>query len=462
MMRRQPTPHLMALVLFAALGFTACNNSAPTSSAPSPDETIAAAPASSDSPANADAGEISIRYLEAQIRRNPEDFIAHNKLAVYYLQRARETGEANYIDLAGRAAQASLDILPAEINTEGLAALIRFENATHDFTQARDHARELVALKPDKSESFALLGDALLELGDYTEAARAYARMEQLTGDDSATAVTRLARQAFLRGNLDAAQEYLSTAVTRLARSPSSTPEPRAWAYWQLGEIAFARGDYATAERHHREALKIFDYFQATAALARTRAAQGDIPAAIGLYEQATRRFPDPSAIAGLGDLYQLTGREREAQAQYKLVEQIARLGQPDTQQGNESNAGLYNRQLALFYADHNLKPDEAYKLAAREYEARQDIYGADALAWTALKAGKIAEAQTAIRQALKLNTQDARLFYHAGMIALRAGDTDAGRAYLSRALKLNPHFDMMQSSIARTTLESLEPEKNQ
>ena len=437
----------MALVLFATPGFTACNNSAPTSSAPSPDETIAATPALSASPANADASEISIRYLEAQIRRNPDDFIAHNKLASYYLQRARETGEANYIDLAGRAAQSSLDILPAEINTEGLAALIRFENATHDFTRARDHARELVTLKPDKSESFALLGDALLELGDYTEAARAYARMEQLSDDGDTTAVTRLARQSFLRGDIDAAREYLSTAVKRLTRNPSSLPETLAWSHWQLGELSFGTGDNAAAERQYREALAVFpDYFQATAALARARAAQGDLPAAISFYEQATRRFPDPNAVAGLGDLYQLTGREREAQTQYNLVEQIARLSQANNQ--------LYNRQLALFYADHDLKPDEAYGLAAREYEARQDIYGADALAWTALKAGKLPEAQTAIKQALRLGTQDARLFYHAGMIALRAGDKDAGHASLTRALKLNPHFDARQSSIAQQALQ--------
>ncbi len=444
----------MAFALFVAFIFTACRAAAPPlsdSPSNSPGETVAASPA-----ANTDTSEISIRYLEAQVQRNPDDFIAHNKLASYYLQRARETGDANYINLAGRSAQASLDILPAELNTEGLAALIRFENAMHDFAQARDHARQLVELKPDKSEPFALLGDALLELGDYTEAARAYARMEQLSGDADTTAVTRLARQAFLRGNLDAAQEYLSTAVTRLTRSPSSTPEPRAWTYWQLGEIAFARGDYTTAERHHREALKIFpDYFQATAALARARAAQDDITAAIELYETATRRFPDPSAVAALGDLYHLAGREKEAQAQYKLVEQIARLGQPDAQSKGESNAKLYNRQLALFYADHDLKIDEAYKLAAREYEARRDIYGADALAWTALKAGKIIEAQTAIQQALKLNTQDARLFYHAGMIALRAGDKESGRDYLNRALKLSPHFDARQSLDARAALQN-------
>jgi hypothetical protein len=46
-----------------------------------------------------------------------------------------------------------------------------------------------------------------------------------------------------------------------------------------------------------------------------------------------------------------------------------------------------------------------------KEYEARRDIYGADALAWTALKAGKISEAQSAIKDALRLGTQDAKGF---------------------------------------------------
>ncbi len=83
-------------------------------------------------------------------------------------------------------------------------------------------------------------------------------------------------------------------------------------------------------------------------------------------------------------------------------------------------NGALDNRQLALFYADHDLKAAEADALAAKEYEVRRDIYGADALAWTALKAGRVEEARAAIKDALRLKTEDARLFYHAGMIARR------------------------------------------
>jgi Tfp pilus assembly protein PilF len=150
-----------------------------------------------------------------------------------------------------------------------------------------------------------------------------------------------------------------------------------------------------------------------------------------------------------LGDLYKLAGRDKEAEAEYALVEQIAHL--------NQVNGALYNRQQALFYADHDINTEEAYANALKEYAARRDIYGADAVAWTALKAGKVAEARAAIKEALRLDTQDARLFYHAGMIARAADDRSAAGDYLSRALALNPQFDPLQASIARRALASVE-----
>jgi tetratricopeptide (TPR) repeat protein len=114
----------------------------------------------------------------------------------------------------------------------------------------------------------------------------------------------------------------------------------------------------------------------------------------------------------------------------------------------------IYNRQLALFYADHEIKPAEAYASAASEYAVRRDIYGADAVAWTALKAGKLVEAQAAMKEALRLGTRDAKLFYHAGMISRAAGDFASARNYLERVLKLNPQFDPMQALNVRRALE--------
>ena len=166
---------------------------------------------------------------------------------------------------------------------------------------------------------------------------------------------------------------------------------------------------------------------------------------AIEQYERAIRLLPDPSFVAALGDLYAVTGRANDAAGQFALVDAIAKL--------SEASGNLYNRQQALFHADHDFKPEEAYANALPEYAVRKDIYGADAVAWTALKAGKLSQAQAVMNEALRLGTQDARLLYHAGMIARARGDAASARDYLQRALKLNPQFDPLQATIAAKAL---------
>ncbi|PYS90595.1 MAG: hypothetical protein DMF64_14410 [Acidobacteria bacterium] len=408
--------------------------------------TASAVPPAAPLPSDEELVAGTIRFLEARVRDDPLDFIAYNKLCGYYLQRLRETGSVQYLELAQRAAQASLKAIPAEQNPGGLAARTRAEFNAHDFATARADARQLTMLEPNKGSSFELLGDALLELGDYAAAELAFARLERINGVQSLSATLRRARIALLHGQLAEARGSYQIALALALEPVPPERETVAWCRWQLGEVAFAESNYAEAERQYRDALTTFpDYYRAVAGLARARAAQGDLPGAIALYEQVTKRLPDPTFVAALGDLYKLAGREREAQAQYTLVEQIARL--------SALNGQLYNRQLALFYADHDLKPDDAYALATREYEARRDIYGADAVAWTALKAGKLAEAQAASKEALKLGTRDAKLFYHAGLIARAAGDQTTAHDYLTRALALNPQFDPLQVTFAQHAL---------
>jgi tetratricopeptide (TPR) repeat protein len=399
-------------------------------------------------PSDAEVTEGSIRFLEARVKQDPDDFLAYNKLAGYYLQRQREVGDIKYLELAERAARASLNAMPAEQNPGGLAALAETEYAAHQFTQARDHAKELIEYQPRKSYGYQILGDSLLEVGDYDGANAAFERMRQLTGS-SVASETRLARLALLHGDSREATRRNTIALNLALDAVPLSRETVAWCRWQLGETAFMTGDYRTAEQHYRDALVTFpDYYRALFGLGRALAAQNDLPGAIEQLERAVKRFPDPVYVAALGDLYKLTGREREAAAQYKLVEEIARL--------NQLSGTLYNRQLALFLADHDLKAEEAYENAAREYETRRDIYGADALAWAALKAGKVNEAQAAMKDALRLSTRDARLFYHAGMIAKANGDSTEARDYLQRALQLNPKFDALQATLAAQALTEL------
>jgi tetratricopeptide (TPR) repeat protein len=399
----------------------------------------------------------TIHFLENRIKSDPEDFIADNKLASYYLQRVRETGDLTYLKLASQASRASLSTMPAEHNVGGLTALAQTEFTSHEFAASRDHAKRLAEMEPDKSYPQQILGDALLELGEYDEAAAAFWKMERMGSFQGLTRVAteqREARLAMLHGDTATALNHMQNATALALAMPVPPRETVAWCRWQLGELAFSRGDYAAAEQHDRDALTTFpDYYRALASLGRVRAARGDVAGGIEQYEQAVRLLPDPSFVAALGDLYELAGRHKEAAEQYALVEAIARL--------IKASGNLYNRQQALFQADHDMHRQEAYANAAKEYSVRKDIYGADAVAWTALKAGKLPEAQTAIKDALRLGTQDAKLFYHAGMIARAAGDKASAVEDLERALTLSPQFDPMQASAARDMLVSLAGEQN-
>ncbi len=391
----------------------------------------------------------TIRFLEAKIRRDPGDASAYNKLAGYHLSLLRETGSIDDLEAALRAARASLASVPAVRNGDGVTALALAQFAAHDFSGTRDLARELIRLDPAKSYPYAILGDALVELGAYDAAARAYRDMTRRSGGSDTNGEPRLARLAVLHGDGDAAARHFTKALAVAIQLSVPPRETIAWCQWQLGETAFAEGRYQAAEQYDRDALtSLPGYFRALGSLGRVRAARGDAADAMAQYEAAIRRLPDPTFVAALGDLYELAGRADDAAAQYALVEAIGHL--------SAVQGVLYNRQLALFHADHDLEPRAAYAAAQREYAVRRDVYGADAVAWTALKAGNLATARTAMRAALRLGTRDARLLYHAGMIARVAGDAPAARAYLRRALALSPQFDPLQARVARTTLEAL------
>ena len=392
---------------------------------------------------------MAVGFLEDRVKSDPDDIVALNKLSNYYLQLHRETEDVEYLAQALRAAQSSLNTLPADQNLGGLRVLAQAEYETHNFMSARDHAQELTEYEPRRSFGFQLLGDALLELGDYDKAAAAYKKMEELDAGSVATE-TRLAHLAILRGDTALARKKYLNALAQARADVSPSTETIAWCYWQLGEVARASGEIETSMGFYRDALKVFpNYTHAVASLAQLRTSQGEVNEAIAVFERLVAQRPDPIDAAILGDLYKVKGRDRDAQDQYATVERLS--------QSSPLNSALYNRHLIMFWADHDIKIEEAYVRAKKEYETRRDIYAANSFAWAALKAGKLDEAQAAITDGLHLGTRDARLFYHAGMIARARGNRDAAADYLGRALKLNQHFDLLQSRIASQALEEIE-----
>lgn len=379
-----------------------------------------------------------IRASQAVIERTPDAPGGYNLLAAAYMQKARETGDFGFNVKAEGALAHSLKAAPD--NYDALKLRAKLLLTFHRFAEALEVSRRLQSMSPRDHDVYAAMTDALVELGDYPAAVEAAQAMVDLRPDTAS--YSRISYLRSLHGDTAGAIEAMRLAAE--SANPND-PENMAWCRVHLGDELMNAGRRAEAEREYDRALFFFpDYHLALAAKARARLGAGDAEGAVTLYRQAVERVPLPEYAAALGDLYTRLGRAQEAKRQYELVEFVERAGAAEA---------TYSRQLALFWADHDTRLDEALAVARRERAARQDIYTSDALAWCLYKKGRFAEAQAAMGEALRLGTRDPRLLFHAGVIAEAAGDRRGGAKYLRQALEINSSFDVLQAEVARRIL---------
>jgi tetratricopeptide (TPR) repeat protein len=372
------------------------------------------------------------------IEREPSSAKGYAMLAAAYMQKARETGDFSLNAKAEEALSRAEQAEPGDYDVLKLRAKLLL--TYHRFAEALEVARRARERNPRDHDNYGAMTDAMVELGDYDGAVAAAQTMVDLRPDTASYSRVSYLRE--LHGDTKGAVEAMNMAVE--SASPQD-PEGVAWCRVHLGDALAREGKPAEAEREYDHALYIFpEYHVALAAKARARLAAGDADAAAQLYQRAIERVPLPDYAAALGDLYTKLGRAEDARRQYELVEFVERTG---------AQGGTYTRQLAMFWADHDTKLDEALAVARSEREARKDIYTADLLAWCLYKKGQYAEAKTMMGEALRLGTRDPRLLFHAGVIADASGDRVGGAKYLRQALAINPSFDVLQADAARRVL---------
>ena len=387
-----------------------------------------------------------IRYHQARLARRT-DVRSYAGLGQAYVLKARESGDPTYYALAEAALRRCLELGPDPATaTRAATDLASVQLAQHQFREALTTGQRAVGFGSADPVPYGPIGDAYLELGEYDKAEAAYEKMKTLPGPFYPHG--RLAMLKFFKGDPAAA----IVEMRRAAETGIHGNQPKehvAWAQVRLGALLFQTADLAAAARAYQDALATFPrYHRAQSGLAQVRAAEGRYAEAIELYRNAIGIIPLPDYAASLGDVYAKTGRAGEARKQYALVEYIGRL--------NVLNKVLYNRELALFYLDHDLKLGEALDLARKELEVRGDLYTADVLAWALYKNGRPRDALAPMTEALRLGTKDARLMFHAGMIHQALGDRDAARRALRDALRLNPHFHLLQAAVAERALKEL------
>ncbi len=401
-----------------------------------------------------------ILTLQDHVKRAPDDYAGYDGLGAAFFQKARETGDIAYYDLAEQTLQKALALAPPDFRAADPSVhMASVYMGEHRFSDALACAQKAIATGSGNLSAFAIEGDAYTDMGDYDRATAAYGTVQSL-GQASASPLalaymndSRLAYLRFLQGDSAGAIRLMKSAIA--AALQTHVPrENLAWLYFELGERYFQGGDLEDADWSYQSGISADpNHYRSLAGLAKVRAAQGRLQESIQLYQRSIAVIPFPVYVAELGDVYQQVGRLNEAQQQYDLVEYIGHL--------SKLNQVLANRELALFYADQGIKLPEALELARKELEIRHDIYTWDTLAWVLYRNGRFQEASEAINKALALHTSDALLLFHAGMIYHSLAKDSQAEDFLGRALKTNPHFHLFHPEVARRTLEDIAQSRN-
>ena len=359
-----------------------------------------------------------ITRLQAKLRNETNPIPYLERLGWLFVAKARESFDPGYYKLVEQCA------LCLESHQPGAAEALLLRGhvlqSLHRFKEAELLARELVARR-GLSFDYGLLGDVLMEQGSLSEAADAYQKMVDQKPDLQAYA--RISHLRWLKGDLGGAAEVMKLAVG--AASPNA-PESAAWVNTRLALLEFQRGSTDEARQRIDAALGFQrDYAPALLLRGRVLLAEGNTFEAVDALQRAAQLNPLPEYQWILSDALRAVGRAEEADT---VERQLRRDG-----------AAADPRTFALYLASRGESTSTALDLARAELTTRGDVFTHDALAWALAANGEVEAASREMGLALAEGTKDARLYFHAALIADKAGRTEDAAVWFSKAAPLMP-----------------------
>jgi len=380
-------------------------------------------------PTEAEIRDLDIQFYAERVKGDPNGAANLARLASLYLQRSRETGDPRDAIRAEQAARRSMRNRDAH-NTQAMQVLSSSLLAQHRFVEALRVARDVRDRNPDVPALRAAVAEIEMELGQYDSARVTFAALGDAKSNLSVA--PRLARWAEIRGHPDEARRVIRNALAVARRDPSLPREQVAWFWLRSGDIELRTGKFAAADSAYRSGLAAHpgDY-RLLAAMCHLASVEHRWADAIEYGEAAVASNLDPATLGMLSDAYAAVGDTTRSE-EFARVLDVAVSKQP----------GAYHRAWSLFLLDHDRHVETVYKKIRTELATRKDVYGYDLLAWALHKRGRDREAADAMTIALSQGTQDAQLFYHAGIIERSQGHADIADQFLARARSLNSQLD--------------------
>src|SRR4029077_183877 len=196
--------------------------------------------------------------------------------------------------------------------------------------------------------------------------------------------------------------------------------ESAAWVNTRLATYLFYTGKFNEAEQRCALALSLQNNYPPTLLLqGRILLAQSRVDEAVDALQNAVNLNPLPEYQWTLAEALRIAGKENEASGVEAQLSQRGASSDP--------------RTLALYLATRHESPETALRLARTELDSRSDVFSHDALAWSLAAAGKLTEAHSEMQRALTEGPQEARLLFHAGVIASQAGHAADAERWLGK-----------------------------
>ena len=209
--------------------------------------------------------------------------------------------------------------------------------------------------------------------------------------------------------------------------------------HYYLGRALVGLGRHREAAGHFEQAIERLPGFSAAhLALADSRIALGDLPAALDALRAGRGRSPrDPRLAEREGQVLKKTGRLEEAARAYEAALALAprepllhvQLGEVLRDRGDLAGAERCLREAVALDAE-----------VASYWNSLGIVLGA---------AGSLAEAEKAFREALLRDGADAQYRYNLGLALVRQGRREEAKAEFRRALELRPEFPAPRERLA-------------
>jgi tetratricopeptide (TPR) repeat protein len=370
------------------------------------------------------AEEILRRAVEA----NPKDATLQLDLAQLVLDLGRPGQAKPLIDALAK---------QQPNNTQVLETQYKVAVAINDLVTARAAADAFVATQPQWSVGYFFQGAVAEATQRPEDAARLYSKSLELQ-PDAAEPLQALVRVLVTLKRTPEALKRLDDVIARYPNDAAALT---------------IKGDLLLATEQPKEAAAAFKSAierdpKLTIAyrnLAMAEHQYHDDDEAIAALKTGIAKVSKPEALeTALAGLYDSLNKPDDAAEVYESA--LRRNPQADIAANN----------LAMFLVTHRSDPaslDRAVKLSARFAESTNPDF-LDTYGWVLYKHGDATAAVVALRDTLAKAPQSPIVLYHLGMAQVLAGQADAARDSLTRAVKSGRNFPGMDE--AKATLDRL------